>query len=53
MSGRVNTSTVIPQWLGEMDGTKGVNDLPFSAFEACSGRTILQRQLMLNSFQPW
>lgn len=40
MSGRVNTSGVIPQWLGEIDGTKGVNNLPFSAFEACSGRTI-------------
>lgn len=33
-------ATVIAQWLGEMGGTKGVNDLPFSAFEAWSGRTI-------------
>lgn len=40
MSGRVNMSTLIPQQLGEMDGTKGVSNLPFSVFEVCSGRTV-------------
>jgi len=28
MSGRVSASTVIPQWLGETDRTKGVSNLP-------------------------
>lgn len=37
---RVNMSSVIPQWLGEVDGPKGMNNPPFSALGACSGRTI-------------
>lgn len=49
VSGRVNTSSVVPQGPGEVDGTKGGNNLPFGAFEACVGRT-LQRRLMLNFF---
>lgn len=38
--GRVNTSRIIPQWLGEVGGTKGGNSLPFSASKASLGRTV-------------